>query len=187
MQLILILVLGGIAGWIIWTRRAEKATGLLPEEKPKLPLPPLQPQPSPAPVSGFEEELLKLPPEPVEGLRPLSAGLPVRYGSPTPPGIPQESNFLFRSPTSPAESVDPSKLAEMRDFFYTHYPSEWYMNPSERAYFQAIYGEQALADLDATHQVPENIDPNFVIPYAGYRPTPRYMLSPETGELIPLI
>jgi hypothetical protein len=55
------------------------------------------------------------------------------------------------------------KKAEWRDYFRTHAPSEWWTNDTARGHFQEIYGDNALVALDWTCNVPENIEPNFVL------------------------
>ena len=71
--------------------------------------------------------------------------------------------FDNRSSDGNCTAPDKTKSAEWRDYFRTHAPSQWWHNESARSHFQEIYGKNALVALDWTCNVPENIDPNFVL------------------------
>lgn len=47
-------------------------------------------------------------------------------------------------------------------YFVTHAPAEWKYDSASRVQFAAIYGSEALSDVDCHGTVPRNIDPVWV-------------------------
>ena len=60
--------------------------------------------------------------------------------------------------------VDVNASSELEAYFMTHAPGEWSKDPMSRAAFAKIYGNTALAVLDATGKVPKNMEQVWVAP-----------------------
>ncbi len=84
------------------------------------------------------------------------------------PSAPAQATVVLHTPFGQFDEfsirpvVDVIAQSPWEVYFVTHAPAEWKYDAASRIQFAAIYGSEALSDVDCHGTVPRNIDPVWV-------------------------